>query len=189
MEDQTATTPASEALRDLGERYFQTQHTYDPYNATLLGLHEFDQLAGDPSREASEAAADEFVRIAADVAAIDTATLSETDSVDHGVLTVLTRAAERDARDSLWAANASAKSYVSRQGLIFQTVPAMTMTDANGADATWTASLASVKACAPWGTDTLSRPGKGEHPPRSALTTPLANSMAILRSSWSRMLC
>jgi uncharacterized protein (DUF885 family) len=134
MEDQTATTPSCVALRDLGEQYFQTQHTYDPYSATLLGLSEFDQLAGDPSREASEAAADKFVRIAADVAAIDPRTLSLADSVDHGVLTVLTRAAERDARDSLWAANASAKSYVSRQGLIFQTVPAMTMNNAEGAE-------------------------------------------------------
>ena len=26
------------ALAALGERYFTTQHTYDPYNATLLGL-------------------------------------------------------------------------------------------------------------------------------------------------------
>ncbi len=134
MEDNKATTPANAALRELGEQYFQTKHTYDPYNATLLGLHEFDQLAGDPSREASEAAADEFVRISADVAAIDPTTLSLADSVDHGVLTVLTRAAERDARDSLWAANASAKSYVSRQGLVFQTVPVMTMTDAEGAE-------------------------------------------------------
>ena len=134
MEINEATRPASAVLRELGEQYFQTKHTYDPYNATLLGLHEFDQLAGDPSREASEAAADEFVRIAADVAAIDTTTLNVADSVDHGVLTVLTRAAERDARDSLWAANISAKSYVSRQGLIFQTVPAMTMTDSDGAE-------------------------------------------------------
>src|SRR5262249_54955425 len=35
--------------------------------------------------------------------------------------------ARSDAEHSLWAANASAKSYISRQGLIFQTVPAMTV--------------------------------------------------------------
>lgn len=134
MEDHTATAPASEALTKLGERYFHTQHTYDPYNATLLGLDDFDHLAGDPSRDASEAAADEFVRIADDLATIDSSSLNLADSVDHGVLSVLTRAAGRDARDSLWAANASAKSYVSRQGLIFQTVPVMTMTDTDGAE-------------------------------------------------------
>lgn len=134
MKDETATTPASTSLHELGERYFHTQHTYDPYNATLLGLHEFDQLAGDPSREASEAAANEFVRIADELATIDQSSLSLAGSVDHSVLTVLTRGAERDARDSLWAANASAKSYVSRQGLIFQTVPVMTITDTDGAE-------------------------------------------------------
>jgi uncharacterized protein (DUF885 family) len=134
MEQKTEATLGNATLQELGERYFQTQHTHDPYNATLLGLHEFDQLAGDPSREASESAADEFVNIADELDAIDQSSLSLPDSLDHKVLSVLTRAAERDARDSLWAANASAKSYVSRQGLIFQTVPAMTMTSAEGAE-------------------------------------------------------
>lgn len=134
MQNETQTGASHVSLKELGERYFHTQHTYDPYNATLLGLHEFDQLAGDPSREASEEAADEFVRIADELTAIDQSSLSLADNVDHSVLTVLTRGAERDARDSLWAANASAKSYVSRQGLIFQTVPVMTMTDADGAE-------------------------------------------------------
>ncbi len=50
-------TPTAAALADLGERYFRTQHSYDPYNATLLGITEFDGLAGDPSRAASAAAA------------------------------------------------------------------------------------------------------------------------------------
>jgi uncharacterized protein (DUF885 family) len=49
------------------------------------------------------------------------------------VLTVLTRGAGQDAHHSLWAANASAKGYVSRQGLVFQAVPAMTIADADGA--------------------------------------------------------
>ena len=50
------------------------------------------------------------------------------------MLTALTRGAGRDAHHSLWAANASAKGYVSRQGLVFQAVPAMTIADADGAD-------------------------------------------------------
>ena len=43
------------------------------------------------------------------------------------MLTALVEGARADAEHSLWAANASAKSYVSRQGLIFQAVPAMTV--------------------------------------------------------------
>jgi uncharacterized protein (DUF885 family) len=129
------TTPGTAArLAQLGERYFTTQHTYDPYNATLLGLSEFDHLPGDPSIEASEQAAADLASIGADVAAIDTSTLSEPDLIDHSVLSVLVRGAQQDAQHSLWAANASAKSYVSRQALIFQAVPAMTVTDDDSAE-------------------------------------------------------
>jgi uncharacterized protein (DUF885 family) len=120
-------------LTELGERYFTTQHTYDPYNATLLGLTEFDGLAGDPSTAASAAAAEAFDGIAAELRAVDVDALDEDGRVDHGVLTALVRGAGDDARHSLWAANASAKGYVSRQGLVFQAVPAMTIADADGA--------------------------------------------------------
>jgi len=118
------------SLIALGERYFQTQHTYDPYNATLLGIAEFDGLAGDPSVEASERAASDLADIGRDVGALDTSSFTEAELVDHGVLTVLVRGAQEDAAHSLWAANASAKGYVSRQGLVFQAVPAMTLVDA-----------------------------------------------------------
>jgi uncharacterized protein (DUF885 family) len=126
-------TPA-EALAALGERYFTTQHTYDPYNATLLGLTEFDALPGDPSPAASEAAADAFTAIGTELAALDTACLDEAGRVDAAVLAALVRGAGDDARHALWAANASAKGYVSRQGLVFQAVPAMTVADAEGAE-------------------------------------------------------
>ena len=46
-------TAAAVELARLGEAYFVTQHSYDPYNATLLGVAEFDGLSFDPSREAS----------------------------------------------------------------------------------------------------------------------------------------
>jgi uncharacterized protein (DUF885 family) len=121
-------------LAELGERYFRTQHTYDPYNATLLGLTEFDHLAGDPSRAAGEQAAADFAAIDAELAALDPAALDEAGQVDHAVLTVLSRGAGRDAHSALWAANASAKGYVSRQGLVFQAVPAMTVPDADAAE-------------------------------------------------------
>ncbi|MDQ1573202.1 MAG: hypothetical protein QOH44_761 [Actinomycetota bacterium] len=130
----TTTTSATTKLAELGERYFTTEHTYDPYNATLLGLSEFDHLPGDPSLEASEKASADFLEIAKDVAAIDVTTLDEMDQIDHGVLTSLVRGAQQDAEHSLWAGNGSAKSYISRQALIFQTVPAMTVSDSDSAE-------------------------------------------------------
>lgn len=126
----TTTTP----LSALGERYFSTQHGYDPYSATLLGLQDFDHLSTDPSLEASEAAADEFDRIGVELAAIDPSALGAEERIDYDVLSVLNWGAGSDARHSLWAVNASAKSYISRQALIFQAMPAMTITDADGGD-------------------------------------------------------
>jgi uncharacterized protein (DUF885 family) len=126
--------PPAAVLADLGERYFRTQHSYDPHNATLLGITEFDHLAGDPSEAASAAAAAAFTTIEQQLETIDVAALDSDEQVDHGVLTALTRGAGRDAHHSLWAANASAKGYVSRQGLVFQAVPAMTIADTDGAD-------------------------------------------------------
>ncbi len=123
----TAQTTA-ERLARLGERYFAVQHSYDPYNATLLGIDEFDGLSFDPSREASERVAEELARIGEEARGIDAHGLEPAERVDHGVLGVLVEGARSDAEHSLWAANASAKSYVSRQGLVFQAVPAMTVT-------------------------------------------------------------
>jgi uncharacterized protein (DUF885 family) len=120
-------TPAAAELTRLGEAYFATQHSYDPYNATLLGVAEFDGLSFDPSREASERAARELAAIGRQVSGIDPAGISDAQRVDQRVLAALVEGARADAEHSLWAANASAKSYVSRQGLIFQAVPAMTV--------------------------------------------------------------
>src|SRR5689334_7556710 len=127
-------------LDDLGERYFRTQHTLEPFNSTLLGLSEFDHLSGDPSIEAGTAAAAEFAAILAEVdrldelAGLDVSALSEDQQVDRGALTELVRGAHGDATHALWAASTSGGGYVSRQGLIFQAVPAMTITDADSAD-------------------------------------------------------
>jgi uncharacterized protein (DUF885 family) len=121
-------TAAAAELARLGKAYFATQHSYDPYNATLLGVAEFDGLSFDPSREASQRTAQELAAIGRQVRELDTAGLTDAERVDHGVLTALVEGARSDAEHSLWAANASAKSYVSRQGLIFQAVPAMTVT-------------------------------------------------------------
>jgi uncharacterized protein (DUF885 family) len=127
-------TAAAAELTRLGEAYFATQHSYDPYNATLLGVAEFDGLSFDPSRDASERTARELAAIGRQVSEIDPAGLSDAERVDQRVLTALVEGARADAEHSLWAANASAKSYVSRQGLIFQAVPAMTVASPEAAD-------------------------------------------------------
>jgi uncharacterized protein (DUF885 family) len=124
----------AQRLRELGERYFLTQHTFDPYNATLLGLDEFDGLPCDPSVEASEEAQEKFARIAEELSGIDPEGLDTAGRIDHSVLEMLNQGAHNDAKNSLWAANISAKSYVSRQAIIFQAIPAMTVTSAESAD-------------------------------------------------------
>jgi uncharacterized protein (DUF885 family) len=121
-------------LGRLGEAYFTTQHRYDPYNATLLGVADFDGLSCDPSREASEQVAQDLAAIGRQARAIGTGGLTDTQRVDHGVLTALVEGARADAEHSLWAANASAQGYVSRQGLILQAVPAMTIGSSEAAE-------------------------------------------------------
>jgi uncharacterized protein (DUF885 family) len=121
-------------LARLGEDYFAVQHRYDPYNATMLGIDEFDGLSFDPSREASQEAARQLGVIGEQARSIPAADLTDAHRVDHGVLTALVEGARADAEHSLWAANASAQGYVSRQGLIFQAVPAMTVTSPDAAE-------------------------------------------------------
>lgn len=133
-EDVAGEDAAYEDIARLAERYFRTQHGYDPLNATLLGLDDYDHLAGDPSQEASEAAAAAFAEIGAELGAMDAAVMTQEASQEHEVLTALVFGAGQDAAHSLWAANASAETYVSRQGLLFQTVPIMTVTNPDGAD-------------------------------------------------------
>src|ERR1700691_3770673 len=129
----TETAVAAELAR-LGEAYFAAQHSYDPYNATLLGVDEFDGLSFDPSREASERTEQELAAIGREADGLDAAGLTDAERVDRGVLIALVEGARADAEHSLWAANASAKSYVSRQGLIFQAVPAMTVASPEAAE-------------------------------------------------------
>jgi uncharacterized protein (DUF885 family) len=139
------TTDTATRLHALGERYFVAQHTYDPYNATLLGITEFDHLPGDPSRAASDRAADLLDAVAEEAAALPGEDLDDAGRVDRDVLVALARGAAADARHALWAANASAKGYVSRQGLVFQAVPAMTVPD-RAAAARYTSRLAGLGA-------------------------------------------
>jgi uncharacterized protein (DUF885 family) len=130
----TALPDESERLAELGERYFAAKHSYDPFNATLLGLTEFDGLAGSPSAETSAQAEALFAEAGRAAAALDPGALSEAEKVDRQVLLGLLRGAETDAHHSLWAANISSAGYVSRQGTLFEALAATEVTDSPTAE-------------------------------------------------------
>ena len=121
-------------LAELGERWSAVQHGADPLNATLLGLTEFDGVLGDPSAEASAATAAAMAGIEREASALDPGPLDAAARIDRAVLIALARSSAADAEDALWAADASAKGYVSRQALVFQAVPAMTATEPDAAE-------------------------------------------------------
>jgi uncharacterized protein (DUF885 family) len=116
-------------LGRLGDAYFRTKSEYDPFNASLLGLTEFDGLVGSPTREASAEAEATFADLRRQVSELDPAPLSDAEQVDREVLGALLRGAETDARHSLWAANVSGAGYVSRQGTLFQALSATEVSD------------------------------------------------------------
>jgi uncharacterized protein (DUF885 family) len=126
--------PQSALLADLGEQYFAAKHSYDPFNATLLGLTEFDGLTGSPSADTSARAEARFAELGRAVAALDPDTLSDAEKIDRQVLTGLLRGAETDAHHSLWAANISSAGYVSRQGTLFEALAATEVMDGTTAD-------------------------------------------------------
>jgi uncharacterized protein (DUF885 family) len=111
-------------LTELGERYFRTKSEYDPFNATLLGLTEYDGLTGSPTADASAQAHQTFAALHAQVEALDPGQLDDDQRVDREVLGALLRGAKTDAKHSLWAANVSGAGYVSRQGTLFQALSA-----------------------------------------------------------------
>jgi uncharacterized protein (DUF885 family) len=123
-----AGTGSGADLVELGERYFRAKSEYDPFNATLLGLTEFDGLTGSPSGETSAEAERTFAGLRAQVEALDPVQLEEDQQVDRQVLGALLRGAETDARHSLWAATVSGAGYVSRQGTLFQALAATEVT-------------------------------------------------------------
>lgn len=123
----------NDTLADLGETYFEAKHRYDPFNATLLGLTEFDGLLGSPTAETSEEARAVFASVREQAERLDAAQLDDDDAVDREVLIALARGAETDAQHSLWAINISGKGYVSRQGTLLQALAATAVTEDAGA--------------------------------------------------------
>jgi uncharacterized protein (DUF885 family) len=130
----TGASPASTRLAELGEEYFRVKHTYDPFNASLLGLTEFDGLVWSPTVEVSSAAETSFAGLGREVADLDADGLTADEAVDRQVLAALLRGAENDARHSLWAANLSGAGYVSPQGTLIEALAATTVSDESGAE-------------------------------------------------------
>jgi uncharacterized protein (DUF885 family) len=130
----TAAPHESTRLAELGEAYFAVKHSYDPFNATLLGLTEFDGLTGSPSAETSAQAEARFAELGRAAADLDPGALSDDEQVDRQVLMALLRGAETDAHHSLWAANISGAGYVSRQGTLVEALAATAVKDSTSAD-------------------------------------------------------
>jgi uncharacterized protein (DUF885 family) len=73
-------------LAALGDEYFRVRNEHDPFGATVFGVTGYDAEVPDPSRAAAKRTASRYAGIAAQLAAIDPAGLSETDRVSHGWL-------------------------------------------------------------------------------------------------------
>ena len=130
----TAAPHESTRLAELGEAYFAAKHSYDPFNATLLGLTEFDGLTGSPSAETSARVEARFAELGRAAADLDPGALSDDEQVDRQVLISLLHGAETDAHHSLWAANISGAGYVSRQGTLVEALAATEVKDSTSAD-------------------------------------------------------
>jgi uncharacterized protein (DUF885 family) len=121
-------------LARLSEEFFQVMHSSDPFNATLLGVIEFNSLVPDPSRSGAQHNAARFASIESGLAAIEAGELDRADRINHAVLGRLAEGARSDLEHGLWEANASAAGYVSPQAMAFQAVPSVRLADAASVD-------------------------------------------------------
>jgi uncharacterized protein (DUF885 family) len=137
MTDQTpaGAQEAAALLARLSDEFFEVVHTTDPLNATQLGVSGFDALVPDPSRDGSARGARRLAAIETGLDAVDSGLLGEKDRVNHAVLAWLAWGARSDLEHGLWEGNASAGAYVSPQAMVFQSVPAALLGDADAADA------------------------------------------------------
>jgi uncharacterized protein (DUF885 family) len=137
MTDQTpaGAQEAAALLARLSDEFFEVVHTTDPFNATQLGVLGFDALVPDPSRDGSARGARRLAAIETGLEAIDVGLLGEEDRTNHAVLASLAWGARSDLEHGLWEGNASAGSYVSPQAMVFLSVPAALIDDAEAAGA------------------------------------------------------
>jgi uncharacterized protein (DUF885 family) len=134
MSEQERATEAAARLARLSDEFFDVMHTTDPLTATQLGVSGFDDLVGDPSREAAARAARRLAAIEERLDAIDTRLLGERDLTNHAVLARLAWGARSDTEHGLWEGNVSADGYVSPQAMVFQSVPTALLGDADAVD-------------------------------------------------------
>ena len=126
---------AAALLARLSDEFFEVVHTTDPFSATQLGVLGFDALVPDPSRDGSARGARRLAAIETGLEAIDVGLLGEEDRTNHAVLASLAWGARSDLEHGLWEGNASAGSYVSPQAMVFLSVPAALIDDAEAAGA------------------------------------------------------
>jgi uncharacterized protein (DUF885 family) len=126
---------SNQELADLSEEFYQVMHSTDPFSATMLGVSGFDGLVPDPSRAGAQANAGRFRAIEDRLETIDTSGLAEADQINHAVLAQLAWGARSDLEHGVWETSASAAGYAAPQALVFQSVPAVTLTDSAAVDA------------------------------------------------------
>ena len=125
---------AQERLARLGDEFFQVVHAADPFTATQTGAVGFDALVPDPSRAGSARTARQIAGIESRLSTIDPSLLDQKDRVNGAVLAHLAGAARSDLEFGLWEANSSAGGYVAPQAIMFQSVPAALLDDADAVD-------------------------------------------------------
>jgi uncharacterized protein (DUF885 family) len=126
---------AAARLARLSDEFFEVVHTIDPFNATQLGVLGFDALVPDPSRDGAARGTRRLTAIQTSLDGIDPVLLGEQDRINHAVLGWLAGTARSDLEHGLWEGNASAGGYVSPAALVFQSVPAALIDDADAAGA------------------------------------------------------
>jgi uncharacterized protein (DUF885 family) len=120
---------AAATLARLGEEYFQTVHTIDPFNATAVGVTGFDALVADPSRAGAASGASRIASIERQLAGVDVSLLDETGATSHAVLAHLAGTARAELEHGLWEANASAGAYVAPAAMVFEFAPTALLGD------------------------------------------------------------
>jgi uncharacterized protein (DUF885 family) len=128
------------AITSLNEEFFTHKHERDPLTATELGLHAFDRMLPDLTRDGELTTLAGYRSIKSrieglleDDAARQRLTFDE--RVNLEVMDALAQSASTDLEDELWARNISAGGYVSPQARIFQTVPTASLANDAGVEA------------------------------------------------------
>jgi uncharacterized protein (DUF885 family) len=127
--DSPAAEEAARLLAALGDDFFQTVHTIDPFSATQLGVAGFDHLVPNPSRDGAADSARRLAAVESRTASIDASLLDAAGQTNLAVLAHLAETARSDLEHGLWEANASAAGYVSPAAMAFQSVPTAVLGD------------------------------------------------------------